>query len=61
MHYVITRLRSKIILVDFNFAVSTQTAKPPNSIPCQFSDYTVDVSVKCGGKMKMGVTITCSG
>ena len=31
-HYV---LQAKIILVDFNLAFSTPTAKPPNLIPCQ--------------------------
>ena len=31
-HYV---LRAKIMLVDFNLAVSTPTAKPPNLILCQ--------------------------
>ena len=31
-HYA---LRAKIILADFNLAVSTQTAKPPNLIPRQ--------------------------
>ena len=31
-HYM---LRAEIILADFNLAVSTQTAKPPNLIPHQ--------------------------
>ena len=36
MHYIITHYRrAKIILVDFNLAVSTPTAKLPNLIPCQ--------------------------
>ena len=31
-HYA---LQAKITLADFNLAVSIQTAKPPNLLPCQ--------------------------
>ena len=37
-HYV---LWAKIILADFNLAVSTPTAKPPNLVPVKLSSYTV--------------------
>ena len=32
------------ILADFNLAVSTPTAKPPNLFPVKFSGYTVDTA-----------------
>ena len=46
MYYVLRIAgATNLILADFNLAVSTPTAKPPNLNPAKFSGYTVCICV----------------